>query len=136
MNKKFRAQGIVEFALVLPIFLFMLLVFVDLGRAIITYSILSNAVREGTRYAIVHPTATSTDRTNVLNAVKNYAGGVDSSQITITPTWPTTSDHYVTLVATYPFQPITPGLILILGSTNAITLRAQSSALTAPLYWQ
>jgi len=49
-----RGQSLVEFALIFPLVLFLLLGFFDLGRAIIYYSSLSNAVREGTRAGIVN----------------------------------------------------------------------------------
>lgn len=49
-----RGQSLVEFALIFPLVLFLLLGFFDLGRAVIYYSSLSNAVREGTRAGIVN----------------------------------------------------------------------------------
>lgn len=135
-RKKIRAQGLIEFALVIPLLIFIMLVFIDLGRAIFTFSSLSNAVREGTRYAIVHPTVTAQDITDIKDTVRSYAGALDPSLINFpTFTVPTSTNHYITIVVTYPYQPITPGLILILGSSNSITLRAQSSALTAPTFW-
>ncbi|HET8777662.1 MAG TPA: TadE family protein [Candidatus Limnocylindria bacterium] len=48
-----RAQGLVEFALVLPIFLLMLFGIVDLGRYVYMNSTLSQAAREGARLASV-----------------------------------------------------------------------------------
>src|SRR6266700_6705882 len=47
-------QGLVEFALVIPIFLVMLFGVVDFGRVIWARNSLENAAREGARYAIVH----------------------------------------------------------------------------------
>lgn len=47
-------QGLVEFALVLPIFIFLLVSLFDLGRAVFAYNTLTNAVREGARLAIVN----------------------------------------------------------------------------------
>lgn len=48
-----RGQSLVEFALLIPMVLILLLGFFDLGRALVYYSTLSNAVREGTRKGIV-----------------------------------------------------------------------------------
>lgn len=42
-------QGLVEFALVAPVFLMVLFLLVDFGRALYAYSGLSNAAREGAR---------------------------------------------------------------------------------------
>lgn len=47
-------QGLVEFSLVIPIFLVILIGMVDVGRAIWANNALANAAREGARHAIVH----------------------------------------------------------------------------------
>ena len=49
-----RGQALVEFALILPIFLIMLMTVIDVGRAIWAQNSLASAAREGARYAIVH----------------------------------------------------------------------------------
>lgn len=50
----FRGQSLVEFALIFPLVLYLLIGFMDLGRAVFYYSSLSNSVREGTRAGIVN----------------------------------------------------------------------------------
>lgn len=47
-------QSLVEFALVLPLFLTILIGMVDVGRAIWANNVIANAAREAARYAIVH----------------------------------------------------------------------------------
>jgi hypothetical protein len=47
-------QSLVEFALVLPIFILILVALFDLGRAVFAYNTLTNAAREGARLAIVN----------------------------------------------------------------------------------
>jgi hypothetical protein len=49
-----RGQALVEMALVLPIFLFVLYSIIEFGRYVYTVQVLNDAAREGTRYAIVH----------------------------------------------------------------------------------
>ena len=49
-----RGQSLVEFALVIPIFLVLLMAIVDIGRAIWAQNSVAAAAREGARYAIVH----------------------------------------------------------------------------------
>jgi Flp pilus assembly protein TadG len=49
-----RAQALVEFALVLPVFLLILFTIFDFGRAIYAYNAISNAAREGGRTAIIN----------------------------------------------------------------------------------
>ena len=50
-HKRSRGQALVEFALILPILLLVVAGIFDFGRALFTYSEVSNAVREATRYA-------------------------------------------------------------------------------------
>jgi hypothetical protein len=49
-----RGQALVEFALVIPIFMLLVVGILEGGRAIYIYNTMSNAVREGLREAIVH----------------------------------------------------------------------------------
>jgi Flp pilus assembly protein TadG len=51
-----RGQAVVEFALVLPVFLLLLLIAVDFGRLFFTYIQVNNAAREGAHYAAKSPT--------------------------------------------------------------------------------
>jgi Flp pilus assembly protein TadG len=49
-----RGQALVEFALVIPLFLLLLVALFDVGRAVFSYNTLTNAAREGARIAIVN----------------------------------------------------------------------------------
>lgn len=49
-----RGQSLVEFALIIPLFLLLLVSIFDLGRAVFAYNTLTNAAREGVRMAIVN----------------------------------------------------------------------------------
>jgi Flp pilus assembly protein TadG len=48
-----RGQSLVEFALIAPLLILLLLALFDFGRAIYAYNAISNAAREGARIAIV-----------------------------------------------------------------------------------
>jgi Flp pilus assembly protein TadG len=54
-------QGLVEFALVLPIIMLLIFGAVDLGRAVYAYNTIANAARDGARVAAVNQIATSPD---------------------------------------------------------------------------
>lgn len=58
-RRRARGQSLVEFALILPIFLLMIMGVVDFGRAIYAYNAVSNAAREGARLLIVDQTQTA-----------------------------------------------------------------------------
>ncbi|MEO7117701.1 MAG: TadE family protein [Candidatus Limnocylindrales bacterium] len=49
-----RGQALVEFALVLPILATLLFGLLDVGRVVWAQDSISNAAREGARFAIVH----------------------------------------------------------------------------------
>ena len=53
-RRRSRGQSLVEFALVLPVALILLLAVFDVGRAVFLYNGLTNAAREGARLAIVN----------------------------------------------------------------------------------
>jgi hypothetical protein len=53
ITKKTPGQTLVEFALLLPLLLILVMAFFDIGRAVVYYAVLNTAVREGTRFAIV-----------------------------------------------------------------------------------
>src|SRR5512139_2186564 len=59
-----RAQAMVEFALVLPILLLLVLAIIDFGRALFIYSQVSNSAREAVRYGAG---AEATDAAKHLN---------------------------------------------------------------------
>jgi Flp pilus assembly protein TadG len=61
MRDKTRGQAMVEFALVFPVFVLLLVGIFDFGRAIWVNDTLSTAAREAGRYAIVHGGSPSTD---------------------------------------------------------------------------
>ena len=61
-----RGQTLVEFALIIPLFVLLLFGIVDFGRAVLAYNSISNAAREGARTAIVNQQVT-TIRTRVVD---------------------------------------------------------------------
>lgn len=55
-----RGQALLEFALVIPIFMVILIGMIDLGRVVWANNTVSNAAREAARFAIVHGGSRST----------------------------------------------------------------------------
>lgn len=52
-KQRFTGQTLIEFALILPALLLLVMGLFDLGRAILYYAVLNTAAREGTRSAII-----------------------------------------------------------------------------------
>lgn len=50
-----KGQGMLEFALVLPLFLLVLMAIIDFGWILLVYSNIFNATREGVRYGVTRP---------------------------------------------------------------------------------
>ena len=63
LQRRGRGQALVEFALIAPLFILILLAVFDLGRGVFMYTSITNAAREGARLAIVNQdVATIRDR--------------------------------------------------------------------------
>jgi hypothetical protein len=54
-NKKDHGQSMVEFALLLPFLILLIVGVFDLGRAFFSLITITNAAREGARYGTMHP---------------------------------------------------------------------------------
>lgn len=136
--KKFERNGqdLVEFALILPIFLFIVFVIFDLGRAVYYFSAITNAAREGARYGVIYPTEVN----QIKATVCKFAVGLDSDcpsapgiGITVNSIdedngAPPIRNEVIQVVVTYSFEPVTPGVGLLLGLNQGegIELLSQS----------
>ena len=67
-----RGQSLVEFALIIPILLLMLMGILDLGRAVAAYNSVSNAARSAARVAVVNQ-----DEAAIDEAAMEEAFGLD-----------------------------------------------------------
>ena len=131
MKKRFRrwrqredGQAMVEFALILPIFLLILCGIIDFGWLFYNQLTLNNACREGARYAVVN-TADNADTQAIINHIENVSSNVfanDGVEITVTysaPSNPTSGDVTVNMSADISF--FTPVLSTVMGKEKTIT---------------
>jgi len=122
-KRPFSGQSLLEFALILPLALFLLLGFFDLGRAVFYYASLSNAVREASRDGIVANLTTEADFEDYLtDQVEAYGFGLnmlDMIDIDANPVNIDTDEfiEVVEVTATYCFVPVTPGITSIISTT-------------------
>jgi len=135
-----RGQSLVEFSMVIIVFLVILMGIVDFGMAIYKYNGVSQAAREIARVTSVHPCATpgaltcspggSAQTAQVVNTQKNLIPGLVNPTITcIDQTGAASSPcdfskDSVRVVVTAPYRPITP----LLGFTGTWTMEGSSSA--------
>jgi Flp pilus assembly protein TadG len=82
-RRKRRGAAVVEFAIVVPIFILLIIGFIELGRALMVQQVLTNASRVGARTA----TMLNSTQSEVVNAVSEYADSVSvqSTQVVVTP---------------------------------------------------
>lgn len=74
----------VEFALVAPLLLFLLIGILDVGRAVNAYVTISNAAREGSHYVALHPTAS---QGAIESAVRARVVPLAAAAVTIKPSY-------------------------------------------------
>jgi len=80
-GKKEGGQSLVEFALVLPIFLLLLFAIVDFGMAFHAWITVTNSAREGARVGAVRASAT-----DIEQRVRDTAGTLDQDDLLVTVT--------------------------------------------------
>jgi len=122
-RKRRRGQALVEFALVLPVFLLLLLIAVDFGRLFFSYIEINNAAREGASYAAQSPTDATGIQTHVVQETnaqaQRGAGTVSAPTVTCkdstgtaiacsSSTGGTGPGNTVTVSVTEPFTFFTP----------------------------
>jgi hypothetical protein len=100
-------SGLLEFALTVPIVLWLLFGTIDLGLATFNQSVINNAAREGARFAILgDPTAE-----DVINHVENFTVGLNPDRVTINVNY---GDGAVTVGIDYDYVPLTPFIAQLL----------------------
>lgn len=105
-------QAIVEFALILPFLLFMLLAITQFGLAFHNYLAITDAARVGARAAAVHRTTgpCSAATSAIQSTVSSSQWSVISSRITCTPSTPGPTGSSYTVSISYPFTIGLPGM--------------------------
>jgi Flp pilus assembly protein TadG len=113
-----HGQTMTEFALVMPILLFLLLAIVQFGVVFNNYVTLTDAVRAGARKGAV-ARRLSSPQTVTETAVRNAATDLKSSdlQVTVTSTFVQGTD--VTVEATYPYDIKVLGLVVKSGRLHS-----------------
>ena len=114
-------QSLVEFALVLPVLLIVVVGLFDFGRAIYASNAISNAARVATRLAIVNQDEAQIQQTAVDEAP---GAGLEPSDVVVTYTC---TDHievcFANVAVTAGYTPATPMIEALVGP---ITLSASS----------
>jgi len=110
----------VEFTLVLPILLVVLLGIVQFGITFKNYVALTDAVRAGARTAAVSRLST-TPVADATNRVKTASGGLYGTKLKVTVTSPWTAGSDVVVAATYPYTISLLGVVIKSGNLQSQT---------------
>lgn len=112
-----KGNTLVEFALLLPILILILMGIFDLGRAFYAHNVITNAAREGARYGVAHPDGSVQA---VEDAAEGFIVGLDPDELTIAATC--SSSETVRVEITYDFYVVTPLMAQFLSGQDHITL--------------
>lgn len=126
-----RGQSLVEFALLLPVLLVILLGLLDFGRAVFAYNAVSEAARNGSRVAIVNQTLSDICSVTASRAIglglpttcaANGNSGTQGVWVTNLDTGTAapcaTINCQQSVKVTYQFRPITPVIGAFIGPIN------------------
>jgi len=98
-----RGAGAVEFALIVTVFAFILMAFLDMGRVVYLNSAVEAAAQEAAR---AYAGNTSLTTSQLKTIITNKVAGLDSSSLSVTVSSP--DSRTVEVSVSYPYQPITP----------------------------
>jgi Flp pilus assembly protein TadG len=133
-RRRQRGATIVEAAFTLLILLIFLDAILEFGRAYNVYHIMTNAAREGARYAVAPAPGTSALPTSaqVQSWVTTFlaSGGVTGATVSVTPTTQTIDnmqETYTNVQVTAPYSFIVPQLLLGSSTYGTVTLSTTSS---------
>lgn len=125
-----RGQAIVEFALTMPLLFLLICGALDAGRAMLAWTSLTSAVRDGARAGVVAYPGPGWVQQAVDRTSQNLVG-IDPSELTVLVSSDTSIDGtYLTVQATHDFRPL---VLLFLPEVVPLTLSANGRALAGAM---
>jgi Flp pilus assembly protein TadG len=121
-------QGVVDFAMLAPVAMFLMFCVVQAGQLLYAYSFVSYAARLGARYASVHGSQSGSafSSSSITSYVQGLSSGLNTSNLSATASSsPNNSPgSTATVTVSYTFQPIRPfsQTTISLSSTAKMTI--------------
>ena len=121
-TRRSRGQAMVEFTLILPLLLLLILGIYQFGQTYADYIQVTNAARDGGRKALVSRSDTS-GVSDVITTAKNATWWLDKNQIavSVSPGQPWTTGQNVTVTVTYPYSINLLGFVVASGTLKSAT---------------
>ena len=129
-RRRQRGQSLVEFALILPIFLILLMGIVDFGLGLKSWIAITNSARESARYAAVGCASATVDATDVQEkAVKAATGlSITTADVDVVNCTAGSATESVDVTVRYDYTLVTPiGSMLGLLDSGVIKLKSDAS---------
>lgn len=131
-----RGQDLVEYALILPLFLFLVLMFIELSVLFFSYVTISNAAREGARAASTVAATTTCDLSCIEDladeAARALTAGLDNANLEISVTHADLAGSpSIQVEVRYRAHLLTRRMIEALGGQSFIDLSATSTMVRA-----
>jgi Flp pilus assembly protein TadG len=121
-RRRSRGQAMVEFTLILPLLMLLILGIYQFGQTYADYIQVTNAARDGGRKALVSR-SDATGVSDVVTAAKNATWWLDKTQmgVTVTPAQPWAQGANVTVTVTYPYSINLLGFVVASGTLKSAT---------------
>jgi len=119
-SQRENGQTLVEYALILSLFLLLVLGIMELSRVVSAYSTVANAAREGARYGVVRPE----DPTGIRDAALVHTTGLDATKLQLSSSQ---NGITVSVAITYEVQLVSGIVVDALGGDPTLDLRAKST---------
>jgi Flp pilus assembly protein TadG len=121
-TRRSRGQAMVEFTLILPLLLLLILGIYQFGQTYADYIQVTNAARDGGRKALVSRSDAS-GVADVVTTATNATWWLDKNQIavSVSPGQPWTTGQTVTVTVTYPYSINLLGFVVASGTLKSTT---------------
>jgi Flp pilus assembly protein TadG len=131
--KRQDGQAVVEFVVILPVLLLVLMAIYQFGQVFVNYMDVTSAAREGARKAAVSRSAgvCATVDSLAISAAKGAASDLNQGSLNVTVGRTCTNNAYaqggdVVVTATYPYSINIMGMVVSSGTlTSATTMRVE-----------
>jgi Flp pilus assembly protein TadG len=131
-SRRERGQSLLEFALVIPIFLILVMGIIDFSLGLKSWITITNASREAARYAAVSCSSGVADTDDVKERAVTAASGLSiaTDDVTVTNCGTGRSSQSVAVSVDYEYDLVTPlgGLLSLIGGGMPGTLSLNSEA--------